>query len=55
MMSQAVEIEWGVMTQAIPAFLTMSMIPLTFSITDGILFGLLAAMLMYLMTGQYYA
>ena len=53
MMSQAVEIDWGDMTQAIPAFLTMTMIPFTFSITDGILFGLFAAMLMYIMTGQF--
>jgi adenine/guanine/hypoxanthine permease len=52
MMSQASEIDWHNMTEAIPAFLTLSVMPFTFSITDGILFGLLASMSLYVTTGQ---
>ena len=52
MMSLASEINWNDMVEAIPAFLTLFMIPFTFSITNGILCGLAAAFLLYLMTGQ---
>jgi adenine/guanine/hypoxanthine permease len=54
MMSQAVEIDWNNMSDAIPAFLTLTIMPLTFSITNGIVFGLLAAMMFYVTTGQAY-
>jgi AGZA family xanthine/uracil permease-like MFS transporter len=54
MMSQAEEIDWENMSDAIPAFLTLSIIPLTFSITNGILFGLLAAFFFYITTGQFW-
>ena len=43
------------MSEAIPAFLTLTIMPLTFSITNGIVFGLLAALLFYITTGQFYA
>jgi adenine/guanine/hypoxanthine permease len=36
------EIPWGDYSEAIPAFLTMIMMPLTFSITEGIAFGFIA-------------
>lgn len=52
MMSQAVEIDWNDMSSAIPAFLTLTIMPLTFSITNGIVFGLIAAFLFYITTGQ---
>ena len=52
MMSQASEIDWRDITEAIPAFLTLMMIPFTFSITNGILFGLGSSFALYLMTGE---
>eukprot|EP01040_Poterioochromonas_malhamensis_P012890 gene12890-14123_t len=52
MMSQAEEIDWENMSDAIPAFLTLSIMPFTFSITNGIVFGLIAAMLFYITTGK---
>lgn len=54
MMSQAVEVDWNNMSDAIPAFLTLTIMPLTFSITNGIVFGLIAAMMFYVTTGQAY-
>ena len=36
------EIAWDDLTEAIPAFLTMIMMPLTVSITEGIAFGFIA-------------
>jgi hypothetical protein len=52
MMSQATEIDWNNMSEAIPAFLTMVTMPFTFSITNGIVLGLVTAMLFYVTTGQ---
>lgn len=54
MMSQCKEIEWDDMTQAIPAFLTLIMMPFTFSITNGILFGLVSSLALYITTGKFY-
>lgn len=55
MLAQASEINWHNMSEAIPAFLTMSIMPFTFSITDGIVFGLISAFGFYLTTGQCYS
>jgi len=55
MISQATEIDWDNMTEAIPAFLTLIIMPITFSITNGIIFGLLAAFLFYITSGQAYS
>lgn len=52
MMSQAVEIDWDNMSEAIPAFLTLVTMPFTFSITNGIVLGLITAFLFYITTGQ---
>jgi hypothetical protein len=52
MMSQAVEIDWDNMGEAIPAFLTLITMPFTFSITNGIVLGLITAFLFYITTGQ---
>lgn len=54
MMSQAKEIDWNNMSEAIPAFLTLIIMPFTFSITNGIVFGLLAAGCFHVTTGQLY-
>lgn len=40
MMRMVKEIEWGEMREAVPAFLTMVLMPLTFSIANGIIAGL---------------
>jgi AGZA family xanthine/uracil permease-like MFS transporter len=42
MMKHAAEIEWDRFEIAIPAFLTIALIPLSFSIANGIAFGLIA-------------
>lgn len=52
MLSQSVEIDWHNLSEAIPAFLTLSVMPFTFSITDGIVFGLISAFAFYVTTGQ---
>lgn len=52
MMSQSVEIDWDNMSEAIPAFLTLVTMPFTFSITNGIVLGLVTALMFYITTGQ---
>ena len=46
------DIEWDDFTEALPAFLTVVLIPLTFSITDGIAFGFISFALLKLVTGR---
>ena len=45
-------IDWDDTTVAIPAFLTMVMMPLTVSITDGIAFGFISFSLLRIVTGR---
>jgi len=52
MMAHAAEIEWRKPTVAIPSFLTLIMIPLTFSIANGLAFGFVAYSLIKLGTGE---
>ena len=52
MMESVVHIRWGDHASAIPAFLTMVVIPLTVSITDGIAFGFIAAATISLTDGR---
>lgn len=42
MLSQVTEIRWNDLSEAIPAFLTMFMIPLTYSIAEGLAIGFIA-------------
>ena len=42
MMAQVVEIDWGDVEQAIPAFVALALMPFTYSITNGIGAGFLA-------------
>lgn len=53
MMGESSKICWNRMTDALPAFLTMLLMPLTYSITNGMLFGLLSAAALYLTTGRF--
>ncbi len=52
MMLSVKSIHWEDYTEALPAFLTIMMMPLTFSITDGIAFGFIAFALLKLMSGR---
>ncbi len=46
------EIEWSEPSIAIPAFLTVTTIPLTWSIANGLSFGLTSYALLRILTGQ---
>lgn len=52
MMQSAGRVAWSEPVEAIPAFLAMVMIPLTFSITDGLTFGFIAASVLRLVAGR---
>ncbi|MES2442363.1 MAG: NCS2 family permease [Pseudomonadota bacterium] len=52
MMAPLVDIEWDDPAIAIPAFLTVAMIPLTFSIANGLAFGITAHALLKLLRGR---
>jgi adenine/guanine/hypoxanthine permease len=45
-------IAWDDATEAVPAFLTLVMMPLTVSITDGVAFGLISYAILKLATGR---
>jgi len=53
MMQECGKIPWHAMNDALPAFLTILLMPLTYSITNGMIFGLLAAAGFYFTTGQF--
>ncbi|HXG63534.1 MAG TPA: NCS2 family permease [Blastocatellia bacterium] len=46
------DVDWDDFTESLPAFLTIVITPLTFSITDGIAFGFIAYALLKLATGR---
>ena len=52
MMRSVKAIEWEDATEALPAFLTLIGIPLTYSIADGIALGLVAYPILKLSTGR---
>jgi AGZA family xanthine/uracil permease-like MFS transporter len=53
MASAVGEIDWADFTIAIPAFLTMMMIPLTFSIANGLAFGFTTFTLLKIFRGEF--
>jgi AGZA family xanthine/uracil permease-like MFS transporter len=53
MMTTAAEIEWADPEIAIPAFLTMIAIPLSFSIANGLAFGFIAYTLLKVLRGRF--
>jgi AGZA family xanthine/uracil permease-like MFS transporter len=53
MMSHVSEIDWSDAVVAIPAFLTILAIPLTFSIANGLAFGFTAWTLLAILRGEY--
>jgi AGZA family xanthine/uracil permease-like MFS transporter len=52
MMAPLADVEWDDPEVAVPAFLTVAMIPLTFSIANGLAFGLTAHALIKLLRGR---
>jgi AGZA family xanthine/uracil permease-like MFS transporter len=52
MMTSAKSINWEDYTESVPSFLAMIMMPLTFSITDGIAFGFISYSLIKLLSGR---
>lgn len=52
MMESVTKIDFADYTEAIPAFLAIVMMPLAYSIAEGIVFGMLAYILMKLLTGR---
>ncbi|HPF65843.1 NCS2 family permease [Lentimicrobium sp.] len=53
MMSPILKINLNDFTEAIPAFFTIIMMPLSYSIAEGIVFGMLSYVLLKLLTGKY--
>jgi len=53
MISHISEIDWNDAVIAVPAFLTMTAIPLTFSIADGIAFGFTSYTLLKILRGEF--
>lgn len=52
MMSPILKINFDDFTEAIPAFLTIIMMPLAYSIAEGIVFGMISYVLLKLLTGK---
>ncbi|MDY6932459.1 MAG: NCS2 family permease [Halobacteriota archaeon] len=52
MMKPVLKIDWGNLEDAIPAFLSMILIPLTYSITQGIIWGFLSWTLIKIASGK---
>lgn len=52
MFRNVIHVEWEDYTESIPAFLTLIMMPLTFSITEGISFGVISYVLLKLLSGK---
>ena len=53
MMRQAADIDWSNSTMAVPAFLTMVMMPFTYSIADGIAWGIISYCAIMAGTGKF--
>jgi AGZA family xanthine/uracil permease-like MFS transporter len=53
MMSPILKINFDDFTEAIPAFLTIIMMPLAYSIAEGIVFGMLSYVLLKVLTGKH--
>lgn len=55
MMGESAKISWQNMNEALPAFLTIILMPLTYSITNGMIFGLLFAAGFYFTSGHFFS
>ena len=52
MMSQVGEIDWHDLTEAVPAFLAIAMMPFAYSIAEGIVFGIISYTIVKSFTGK---
>ena len=52
MVSNTTAVEWDDYSEAIPAFITLFMMPLSYSISDGIMLGTIMYVLMKLSKGK---
>ena len=52
MMQPVTRIDWTNYRESIPAFLTLILMPLTYSISDGILIGVISYVVLYALTGK---
>jgi AGZA family xanthine/uracil permease-like MFS transporter len=52
MMKCIIFIKWDDLAEAIPAYLTIIIMPLTFSITEGIAFGFISYSILKIVTGK---
>lgn len=52
MMEGVKHVEWGDIAEALPAFLTIILMPLTFSIANGVSFGVISYCLIALLSGR---
>lgn len=55
MMTSVSEIDWSDVATAVPAFLTLTAIPLTFSIANGLAFGFTSWTLLHVLRGEWRA
>lgn len=53
MMSPILKIDFDNFTESIPAFITIIVMPLTYSIAEGIVFGMLSYVLLKVLTGKF--
>ena len=53
MMAESSSIEWGSISVALPAFLTIIIQPLTFSIANGIYFGVCSSLILWITSGAW--
>ena len=53
MFRSATKLELGGLEDSVPAFLTVALIPLTFSITQGILWGFVSHTTLYVLAGRH--
>ena len=52
MLTNTTSVDWGDYTEVIPAFITMLLMPLSYSISDGIMLGLIMYVLMKVAVGK---
>ena len=52
-MSPVKDIDWGDYSESIPAFVTMLLMPLAYSISDGIMLGMISFVLLNAISGKF--
>ena len=52
MLTSVVDIDWNDVGESLPAFITIAWMPFTYSISDGIMFGIISYTLINLLTGK---